>query len=242
MQRIVRVLCYNYDCETFVGKNKIYPKLLNGEKITDKNFEAFLYLGRLYNLKNENQKHLGISLITTKYNISPERIISIMYEKNYDEKITDVALEFLSREDKFPHVTIDSISKLNSDAEIHKKYDRDFVFESWQYWQFMYYPLNEEQKIVIINEVLNSNAKDKFKTAYNKISEERKKETFFQDVFVDTPKLAGKCFISFDEHMSNFFDKNMNKRAFFVGMLNPINLIGTFIVSPIAIPLKYGMP
>lgn len=223
-------------------KNKIYPKLKKGEKISDENFETFLYFGRISDLENENYKYLGISLITTQYDISPERIRSIMYKRNYDEKITDEALEFLSREDKFPHITLDKISKINENAKIHKKYDKNYVFDAWQYWQFLYHPLAEEKKIAIINEVLNSDAKDKFKTICNKIERAHKKETFFQDTFIDTPKLAGKCFISFDEHMTNFFDSNMNKTAFVVGMLNPINLIGTFIVSPIAIPLKYGMP
>jgi len=223
-------------------KNKIYPKLKQGEKISEKNFEAFLYFGRLHNLKNENHKYLGLSLINSKYDISPDRMIRIMYNRIYDEKICDEALEFLSREDKFSHITLDKISEVNKQAITHKKYDKDYVFESWQYYQFLHHPLSEEKKIEIIDEVLKSDAKDKYKVAYKKIARAFKKETFFEDTFVDMPKLAGKCFISFDEHISNFFDKRMNKTAFFVGMLNPINFIGTVVISPIAIPLKYGMP
>lgn len=211
--------------------NLLYKKLLNKKTLTKDNLEIFEYLTRVQYLK-ENKKDLLNKILSTNYDISSERFKKIMY-CHPDEKISEDAINYVIRTDKIIEYA-DEISDLNSFALVRKEYDANYMLKNHEVKSIIDYPLDKTVKIQILNETLqNPYIIDKYNVTYRKISKIYQKQ-------VDKKEMK-ECFTSFDAHMSNIFAPRTNKKAFAVGMLNPINLVGTVAASPIILlfwPLK----
>ena len=211
--------------------NLLYKKLLNKKTLTKDNLEIFEYLTRVQYLK-ENKKDLLNKILSTNYDISSERFKKIMY-CHPDEKISEDAINYVIRTDKIIEYA-DKISDLNSFALVRKEYDANYMLKNHEVKSIIGYPLDKTVKIQILNETLqNPYIIDKYNVTYRKISKIYQKQ-------VDKKEMK-ECFTSFEAHFSNILAPRTNQKAFWVGMLNPINLVGTVVASPVILmfwPLK----
>ena len=227
-------------------KNFVCLDLFDNNKIAEEKIKILNSFAQMQSLSSSQQEFI-LSLLNNSKNFDYKKMKTFLAQMKFDENVSKEGLIFYMKSDKIDYLPNEyrNISSFNKYVAKRNIYDPEYVFSDFEYQMIQRFELPEEYKLKAVNKAFKSKKKDKYKLTlkymkkyHNKLTRKERFKDSLHETFVETPKLAGKCFISTDEHMTNMFSRDANNVAFVVGLINPINAVTSFVALPFYIIFK----